>query len=62
MDHAGAEAAPWEANVKLFATVLQLAGMASLIFGAWLEYAAAGGIAAAGVVAVFIGLALERDG
>lgn len=43
------------------ATLTQLAGLVAIIVGASLEFGVAGGVTGAGVGAVYVGLAMERD-
>ena len=43
------------------ATIIQLTGLVALIVGASIEFGPAGGIAAGGIGAVYVGLAMERD-
>ena len=47
--------------MKLFASLLQISGLAAFVAGASFEFGAAGGAASAGLVAVFVGLSLERE-
>lgn len=45
----------------MIATFLQLLGLTSIIVGASMEYGTPGGIAATGVAAVYVGLAMEGE-
>jgi len=43
------------------ASVVQIVGLLAVVAGAVVAFGAGGGIAAGGAVAVFVGLAMERD-
>ena len=45
----------------MVASILQIIGLAAVIVGASLEYGTSGAVASAGVGAVYVGLAMERD-
>jgi len=45
----------------MIASWLQLLGLGAIVVGASLEFGVSGGIAGAGVAAVYFGLAMERD-
>jgi hypothetical protein len=45
----------------MLSTLLQLAGLGAIVVGASLEFGAPGGVAGAGLGAVYVGLAMERD-
>ncbi len=45
----------------MFATLLQLGGLAAVVVGAVLLAGVAGAVLGAGLAAVFVGLALDRD-
>ena len=47
--------------MPIVASVLQLVGLAAFTAGAVLEYGIAGALASAGLAAVYVGLAMERD-
>ena len=47
--------------MKLFASLLQISGLGAFILGASIEFGAAGSVGSAGIVAVFVGLSLERE-
>jgi len=45
----------------MFASVLQIVGLAAIIVGASLEFGVNGGVAGAGIGVVYVGLSMERD-
>jgi hypothetical protein len=45
----------------MIGTLLQIVGLAAVTIGAILGFGAAGGVVGAGVGAVYVGLAMERD-
>lgn len=46
----------------MVAAVLQLAGLAAVAVGAWMEFGVGGGVAGAGVACVYVGLAFDERG
>lgn len=47
--------------MRVTASVLQLAGLASVVVGAVLEFGLPGVLVSSGITAVYVGLAMERD-